>query len=197
LTVISKQGYGNLKPKIHAGGIEIDIEATSNVTKEKIRIEAKAHEKPIGTNELKKFLMTSNNDLAKKKINHAIFWSLSGINGTAKNFFEKELVKKYKDKITIKDDIEFQHLLSEIGLIGNDSSIDYNTKDLVKKKLLHRDLVYYQNQWYFIQYCSQTHQPTHFFVVDNFGKPVDDITGKGIRNSYKELKKLNMILLST
>ena len=197
LMVISKQGFGNLKSKIHAGGTEIDIEATSNVTKEKIRIEAKAHEKPIGTNELKKFLLTSNNDLAKKKINHAIFWSLSGINGTAKNYFEKELVKKFKDKITIKDNVDFQNLLSEIGLIGNDSSVDYNVKDLVKKKLLHRDLAYYQNQWYFIQYCSQIHKPTHFFVVNHFGKPVDDIIGKGIRDSHKELKKLNLILLST
>ena len=39
--VLSKQGYGNIETNIHATGTEIDIEATDNVTGNKIRVEAK------------------------------------------------------------------------------------------------------------------------------------------------------------
>lgn len=195
--ILSKQGYGNIESNIHSTGTEIDIEATDNVTGSKIRVEAKAHEKPIDSPELQKFLLTANNDLMKKKIAYAVFWSLSGINSTAKNYFETELVSEFKNQITIKGNKEFQQILVDIGLIGNESSIDNNIAGIVKKNLLGRDLVFYQNQWYFIQYCSETQESTHFFVLDNFGKPVEDIIAKSIRKSSSDLEKLNLILLLT
>lgn len=196
-SVLSRQGYGNIQSRIHATGTEIDIEATNNVTGGKIRVEAKAHEKPIDTPELRKFLLTANNDIQKKKTEYEIFWSLSGINSTAHDFFNNELTPELKDHIILKDDKEFHQILVEIGLIGNESSIENNVKDLVKKNLLSRELVFYQNQWFFVQYCSENQKPTHFFVVNNFGNPVEDLIAKGIRELKNDLRNLNLILLDT
>lgn len=195
--VLAKQGYGSIESNIHTTGTEIDIEAKDNVSGIKIRLEAKAHNDTIDSPELKKFVLTTINDIKRKIIDYGIFWSLSGINSTARYYFENELVDELKDRISVKGNKEFQQMLIDLNLIGNNGAIDSNISSLTQKNLLNRELIYYQNQWYFIQYCSQTQERTHFFVVSSFGKIVDDIVAKGIRELDDDLKRLNLILMST
>ena len=94
--MLSKQGYGDIESNIHTTGTEIDIAAKDNVSGNKIYLEAKAHRKPIDTPTLKKFITTANNDVERGVIDHAIFWSLSGINSTARHYFDNELVLNSK-----------------------------------------------------------------------------------------------------
>ena len=195
--VLSKQGYGDIESNIHTTGTEIDIAAKDNVSGNKIYLEAKAHRKPIDTPTLKKFITTANNDVERGVIDHAIFWSLSGINSTARHYFDNELVLNSKKHISIKNDVDFQKILVEIGIIGSESSIERSIVGLTKKNLSNRELIYHQNQWYFIQYCAQDADLTHFFIVDNFGKPVDDVISKEIRALDDQLKQLEIILLDT
>ena len=195
--ILSKQGYGKIESNIHTTGTEIDLEGQDNVSASKIRVEAKAHKMPIDTPELKKFVLTATNDIKKGLIDYAVFWSLSRINSTAKHYFENNLDESLKNHITIKSDTELQQILTDIGIIGNEGSIDNNAKQLTKKNILERDLIYYQNQWYFIQYCSQTQTPSHFFILDVFGNPVEDIICKEIRIQGENLDELELILLNT
>ena len=145
---------------------------------------------------MQKFLLTANNDIKKKKIDYAVFWSLSGINSTAKAYFD-ELNNNLKQNISIKDECGFQKILIEIGLITNESSIENNIKNITKETLQKRDLVFYQNKWYFIQFLGNSSKATYFFVLDSWGNPVEDIIPKGIRKITKDLKKFKLILLYT
>lgn len=196
-TVLARQGYGIIQMNVHQTGSEIDIKAKDNLSNAKISIEAKAHKTPLGTPELKKFLQTASTDKNKKRMDHAIFWSLSGINGTARAYYEDEVESRIKKFTSIKDDSEFQKSLEELGLIGNENSITNRIKNLVKKNLIARDLIYYQNKWYFIQYCSDSEKITHYFILDSFGNVINDILAKEIRQQITQLKKLSLILFST
>lgn len=193
-SVLSRQGYGIIRTKIHQTGGEIDVKAKDNLSGKQITVEAKAHEKPIDTPELKKFLQTASTDKAKKRIDHAIFWSLSGINDTARNYYEDDVESRLKRITTINDDKEFEKFLIDLGSIGSENSINVRIKDIVKHKLLSRELVYYKNNWYFIQYCSYNEKESHFFILNAFGGIVEDHVSKEIRKKITKLKRLKIIL---
>lgn len=194
--VLDKQGFGNFSKRKIKTGMEIDIEATNNVTNKKIIVEAKAHEKEVDTSHLRNFHSKVVTEREKREIESGIFWSLSGINAHAKAWYD-DLDAKTKSFLIVKDGDDFLRMLQDLQIIEHTSSIENKSKSLIKKDILNTDLVYFKNKWYFIQYCGHSNQKDSFLLLDSHGEIVDNLTCKDIRDLLPNLRNLKLILLSS
>lgn len=194
-SILSKQGYSNFQPRSTRPGMELDLICTDNVTNKDIVVEAKAHQRPITTPELEKFHSKFVVLRQNKKIESGIFWSLSGINSSGKSWYNA-LSQREKRRLKIKGGTEFFNMLEDLEIIGSKSLVDDHLKSLVGKDFLERELVYFKNNWYYVQFFVN-HNKNSFAILSASGKIVDNFTCRKIREQYPKLKNMELILLAS
>ena len=193
--ILSKQGYSNFQRRARKPGMELDLICTNNVTNKNIVVEAKAHQIPITTPELEKF-HSKIVALQDERIESGIFWSLSGINSSGKCWYNA-LPQQQKQRLTIKGGTDFFNMLQDLEIIGSKSLIDDNLRSVIGKDFLERELVYFKNHWYYIQFFASHNTKDSFAILGSFGEITDNFTCQEIRKQYQKLESMKLILLAS
>ena len=120
---------------------------------------------------------------------------MCGINSHAEEWYD-DLDAFEKQVFQIKSGFEFYNLLLNSNLIVSSNTIINKLNELIQKEILGQELVYYKNNWYYIQLLGKENIDSTV-ILNAHGQFVDNFTCQEIRKQHPHLKRLTLILLES
>jgi tetratricopeptide (TPR) repeat protein len=182
--ILDKSGYTNFRFDIHATGMELDIKANHKVTNDPITCECKAHQDEIASRELVTFYGKFNAEKGHSKLTKGFFFSTSGFNGTAVEWYEKSVPIYDKDNFKIFNNYEIIKLLIQTGFLISEEELEEKIKSHVNHKLEKRYIIFIEFRPYFVQIYRINEESQRFVILTGEGNLAS-------RTIYDQILKLD------
>lgn len=168
VTILDHLGYTDSRTRIRKTGMELDIKAKHKVSNEGILCECKAHEEQVASRDLVNFLGKLAHERSKNQSLKGMFFSLSGFDGTALEWYE-ELGAKEKESFVIFGNEEVLNLLRKSGLLTSEEELDRIIKSHTKYPPGERYLVYFESTLYVVQLFLINGKSSRYVILTEKG----------------------------
>jgi tetratricopeptide (TPR) repeat protein len=188
--LLSKLGYEILNVRVRKSGRELDIKASSKVTKAPLLVECKALSKTINGPSLSKFYGIYDHEY--RKPTHGLIGlliSLSGFNSEAIEYYE-EKNREVKGRFRIIGPGQILNLAAEADLISDDLTVKHVAKKSWPHDLGETLLIITKSQLYRVQMLKKNGKVNHFLA---YRAKCEDPTAyevESLRKNVHILKKL-------
>lgn len=193
--VLDKLGYTDIHYNIHATGIEIDVKAKHKVTNNPLICECKAHEQSIASTDLTTFYGKFHIAKGKNPTSVGYFFSTSGFNGTAKEWYEQNIPSEDKSQFKIFDNEQIVALLRSSGLLIDDEDIESKIKAQINHTLDERYVVVFESRLYIVQIFRLRDTVKRFVVYTLDGNLASRIIHEQISKIDTELATIPLVNL--
>lgn len=187
--VLDKLGYTDVHYDIHATGIEIDVKAKHKVTNNLLICECKAHEQSIASADLTSFYGKFHIEKGRNPASQGYFFSTSGFNGTATEWYEQNIPSEDKPQFKIFNNDQIIALLIKSGLLIEDKDLESRIKSQINHPLDERYVAVFESRLYVVQIFKISDSEKRFVVYAGDGSLAS-------RNTHEQLSKLDSKLTS-
>lgn len=182
--VLDRLGYTNFRFNIHATGMELDIKANHKVTNNPIICECKAHQEEIGSTDLVTFYGKFNTEKGVDETTKGLFFSVSGFNGTAVEWYDRYVPSYDKNNFKIFNNDEIIKLLIQTGFLISENELEEKIESHVNHRLEKRYIVFIEFRPYFVQIYRINDESLRFSILTGEG----NLASKAI---YDQISKLD------
>jgi tetratricopeptide (TPR) repeat protein len=184
-TILDKEGYGEIKTRVHAIGMELDLDAIDKVSNEPLLCECKAQAEQTGTGDLTDFLgklayHDSSTSLTKGK-----FLSLSGFNGIALKWYST-LNDRDRSRLELYDGDKIVMILRKHGLLLSDDSLDRIIRKNTEYAFGERYIVSFESYLYVIQILRIGGSASHYLILTS----EEELVNRAIEKEIVELDEI-------
>lgn len=190
--VLEKLNYGNIKKRVHSIGMEFDLDATHNDTKELVICECKAREDPVPTTDIELLVAKLVHEDIGITLTEGMFFSTSGFIGTAAKWYET-LPDPQKQRLKLYDANAIIAILRQNDLILSDDKYEGVVRKHTQYQLGDRHVVYYDSHLYIVQTLRTGGAASHFMILTNDGELVNKQIEDAIIKLDVDLRLLSRI----
>jgi tetratricopeptide (TPR) repeat protein len=190
-SLLDSMGYTKIRPRVRKTGMEIDIKAQHKVTENKIMCECKAYEKQVDSKALEIFFGKLNHDRSKNRGLKGLFFSVSGFNGTAQEWYD-EITAREKKYFEIYGQERIHDLLQQYDMISAEGALNQiiEKNNTTKLPLGIKYVVLYQYMLFVIQIFNLSGEPYRYLVLTAQGEIPSRTMSEDIKKLSPLLKKL-------
>lgn len=184
--LLDELGYDDLRVRIAAAGMDLEVKAKHRATQATILCKARALPREVGPDELKRFLTAYTKGKKKDRRLVGLFLAFSGLSRSAREWYAA-LEERGKGEFHVFAPEKLLALLRRARLIGPAEVVEPAIKSRIRVDAGPRFLVFHEGQVYWVQLTLTGRKPTGFAVLASHGELVS-------RAVAREIKRLDSTL---
>lgn len=178
--LLDELGYEEFRPRVDAGGTELEVKARHRATQAGILCKARCLPREIGPDELKRFQAAYTREKKKDRRAVGLYLALSGLSRPARDWYAA-LEDRGKGEFHVFAPEKLLALFRRARLIGSTEAVEPAIKARIRIDAGPRFLAFHEGHMYWVQTTLTGNKVTGYAVLGGGGELVSRIVAREIK----------------